>query len=131
MQRAVELQDTKPSRAHDSPAASAEVPTTVSSSAEETSIAIVGVACRLPGGVTSAEGFWTLLAKGGDGVTTLPAARWRWPDSIDVRGKHKGIDQGGFLPRIDEFDAAFFRTSPREAELMDPQQRLLLECHVL
>ncbi len=90
-------------------------------------IAIVGVACRLPGGATSPEAFWSLLERGGHGIVPMPPDRWRWPSFIDVNGRQKGIDQGGFLERIDEFDARFFRTSPREAELMDPQQRLLLE----
>ena len=90
-------------------------------------VAIVGVACRFAGGATSPEAFWNLLERGGDGIVPMPAGRWRWPAFVDVKGRQKGIDQGGFLERIDEFDARFFRTSPREAELMDPQQRLLLE----
>jgi len=97
------------------------------SAAGQDAIAIVGAACRLSGGATSPEAFWKLLERGGDGIVPLPAGRWEWPSFIDVEGKHKGIDQGGFLPRVDELDARFFRTSPREAELMDPQQRLLLE----
>ncbi len=90
-------------------------------------IAVVGIACRFPGGVDSADAFWSFLDRGGDAVGSLPAGRFRWPASIEVDGKHKGIDRGGFLERIDQFDAQFFRTSAAEAELMDPQQRLLLE----
>jgi polyketide synthase PksM len=90
-------------------------------------VAIVGVACRFAGGAMSPEAFWNLLERGGDGIVPMPPGRWRWPPFVDVKGRQKGIDQGGFLERIDEFDARFFRTSPREAELMDPQQRMLLE----
>ncbi len=93
----------------------------------ESSIAIVGMACRFPGGATSPEAFWKLLERGGDAVVSMPSGRWQWPAFVDVAEKHRGIDRGGFLERIDEFDARFFRTSPKEAELMDPQQRLLLE----
>ena len=57
----------------------------------------------------------------------MPAGRWRWPSFVDLGGKHRGIDKAGFLERIDEFDAPFFRISAKEAQLMDPQQRLLLE----
>ncbi len=94
---------------------------------EHDAIAIVGVACRFAGGVDSAESFWKLLESGKNGIVPMPAGRWRWPDFIDPQGKHKGIDRGGFLDRIDEFDALFFGVSPKEAQLMDPQQRLLLE----
>ena len=90
-------------------------------------VAIVGVACRFPGGASSPEDFWKLLESGRNGIVPLPAGRWRWPSYIDVGGKHRGIDRAGFLERIDEFDAPFFRISAKEAELMDPQQRLLLE----
>ena len=90
-------------------------------------IAIIGVSCRFPGGAASAENFWKLLENGRHGIVSMPVGRWQWPASIDLGGNHKGIDKAGFLDRIDEFDAPFFRTSPREAELMDPQQRLLLE----
>ncbi|PYS30179.1 MAG: hypothetical protein DMG11_06165, partial [Acidobacteria bacterium] len=94
---------------------------------EGDAIAIVGVACRFPGGAVSAESFWKVLESGRHGIVSMPQGRWRWPAFIDLEGKHKGIDKAGFLERIDEFDAPFFRISPREAELMDPQQRLLLE----
>ncbi|HEX6100801.1 MAG TPA: beta-ketoacyl synthase N-terminal-like domain-containing protein [Thermoanaerobaculia bacterium] len=90
-------------------------------------VAIVGVACRFPGGAVSPESFWQLLESGRNGIVPMPEGRWRWPSFIDPAGKHKGIDRAGFLERIDEFDAPFFRISAKEAELMDPQQRLLLE----
>jgi acyl transferase domain-containing protein/SAM-dependent methyltransferase/acyl carrier protein len=95
--------------------------------AVEDAIAIVGVACRFPGGAASPEAFWRLLERGDNAITSMPSGRWRWPAFVDVDGEHRGIDRGGFLERIDEFDALFFRISPKEAELMDPQQRLLLE----
>src|SRR5262249_1998035 len=94
---------------------------------EGDAIAIVGVACRLPGGVVSAVSFLKLLDGGRRGIVSMPSGRWRWPALIDLDAKHRGIDKAGFLERIDEFDASFFRVSPKEAELMDPQQRLLLE----
>ncbi|MGD2114176.1 MAG: beta-ketoacyl synthase N-terminal-like domain-containing protein, partial [Acidobacteriota bacterium] len=95
--------------------------------ADAGAVAVVGVACRFPGGVTTPEGFWRLLERGEDGIRPLPADRWRWPAAVDVAGTHRGIDRGGFLERIDELDARFFRVAPKEAELMDPQQRMLLE----
>ena len=95
--------------------------------ADAGAVAVVGVACRFPGGVTTPEELWRLLERGEDGIRRLPEGRWRWPEAVDVAGTHRGIDLGGFLERIDEFDARFFRVSPKEAELMDPQQRMLLE----
>ena len=93
-------------------------------------IAIVSVACRLPGNVRSPDDFWRLLVEGRDAVTDVPADRW---DAAALFSP--GLDQpdrmntrwGGFLDGLDQFDAAFFGISPREASLMDPQQRLLLE----
>ncbi|WP_434047936.1 MULTISPECIES: amino acid adenylation domain-containing protein [Sorangium] len=90
-------------------------------------VAIVGVACRLPGGVTSLEQLWPLLREGGSAIGALPEGRFRWPAGIDPAARHRGIDRGGFLKEIDLFDAPFFRISPKEAEGMDPQQRILLE----
>src|SRR5262249_15152422 len=60
-------------------------------------IAIVGVACRLPGGAVSAETFWKLLESGRHGILSMPKGRWRWPSFIDLGGEHKGIDKAGFL----------------------------------
>ena len=90
-------------------------------------LAIVGVACRLPGGVDNAEDFWRLLADRRHGIGRLPDDRWRWPANIDPGNEHRGIDAGGFLDDVESFDPTFFRISPREAALMDPQQRLLLQ----
>lgn len=90
-------------------------------------IAIIGIACRLPGNINTIEAFWDCLKTGTSKISTLPEGRWSWPSDIDLKNKHKGIDQGGFLKNIAAFDAQFFRISEIEAESMDPQQRILLE----
>ena len=93
-------------------------------------IAIVGMACRAPGGVIDADSYWRLLAEGRDVVGEIPPDRWdvdayHDPDP-DKPGKSR-TRSGGFLDEIDGFDPAFFGVSPREAVGLDPQQRLLLE----
>ena len=90
-------------------------------------IAIIGIACRLPGGVDDLETLWTLLKEGKSAIGDLPPGRFSWPAGIEPDGAHRGIARGGFIADVDRFDAPFFRISPKEAECMDPQQRIVME----
>ncbi|MBP2328654.1 acyl transferase domain-containing protein/acyl carrier protein [Kibdelosporangium banguiense] len=115
-----QLADKKPIR----PAVTAPV-------AVDEPLAIVGMACRYPGGVTSPADLWDLVAAGRDAVSWFPADRG-WPvaalhDPTRSRTGTSVTAQGGFLYEAADFDAGFFGMSPREALATDPQQRLLLE----
>ncbi|MEU3743564.1 type I polyketide synthase, partial [Streptomyces sp. NPDC032198] len=92
-------------------------------------VAIVSMACRLPGGIDTPEAFWDLLSEGGDAISGFPK-RWEnlglYDEDPEAVGKSYARE-GGFLTDVEGFDAEFFGISPREAQSMDPQQRLVLE----
>ncbi|MGW5638573.1 type I polyketide synthase, partial [Streptomyces sp. NPDC003832] len=92
-------------------------------------IAVIGLACRLPGAPDPAA-FWELLRQGREAVTTTPPQRWdaeaHFDPDLTAKGKIN-TRRGGYLDHVDRFDPAFFGIAPREATAMDPQQRLMLE----
>ena len=93
-------------------------------------IAIIGVGCRFPGGVSSKDALWKLLVEGREGVIEVPPDRWNVERYYDAEPGVAGksiAKRGGFIDGIDQFDPQFFGISPREAPYVDPQHRLLLE----
>ncbi|KIG14632.1 Malonyl CoA-acyl carrier protein transacylase [Enhygromyxa salina] len=92
-------------------------------------IAVVGLALRLPGAADEA-GYWQLLRDSVDAIVPVPASRWPIADYYHPDPQRRGSiasQFGGFLAKVDQFDASFFGISPREAATLDPQHRLLLE----
>ena len=95
-----------------------------------TPIAVVGMACRLPGGLNSPEQLWDALLRGEDFVTEVPLDRWDYHEIYDPEPGVPGRSVskwGAFLDDVAGFDAEFFGISEREAEEIDPQHRLLME----
>ena len=94
-------------------------------------IAIISMACRLPGGVTNPTEYWELLEKGGDAITDVPKDRWDADALYDANPDAPGklyCRRGGFImDGVDSFDAPFFGISPREARTLDPMQHIVLE----
>jgi acyl transferase domain-containing protein/acyl-CoA synthetase (AMP-forming)/AMP-acid ligase II/acyl carrier protein len=97
----------------------------IGNEAKREGIAIIGIGCRFPG-AEGPEAFWELLKNGVDAISDIPADRWN-TESERARSHASSPRWGGFLSRVDQFDADFFSIAPREAVGMDPQQRLLLE----
>lgn len=99
-------------------------------SAEHDPIAIVGMACRLPGHINSLEDYWNLLQNGDDAIIEVPKSRWDidlyYSPDPEVPEKMR-TRSGGFIDDPDLFDTRFFNISPKEAAEMDPQQRIFLE----
>ncbi|WP_309223362.1 sulfolipid-1 biosynthesis phthioceranic/hydroxyphthioceranic acid synthase [Micromonospora sp. CP22] len=93
-------------------------------------IAVIGMACRFPGGIDSPESLWNLIANGGDVITEIPADRWDADEHYDAEQGVPGRSVsrwGGFLTDAGGFDAKFFKIAEREALATDPQHRVLLE----
>ncbi len=93
-------------------------------------LAVIGIGCRLPGGINSAVAFWDALLRGIDAICDVPDDRWKHSRFHDTNPEKFGCirnARGGFINGVDQFDAEFFGYFPAEAQRIDPQQRLLLE----
>src|SRR5246127_576056 len=95
-----------------------------------TPVAVIGMACRLPGGIDSPEQLWEALLRGDDLVTEIPSDRWDADEYYDPEPGVPGRSVskwGAFLDDVAGFDSEFFGINEREAIALDPQHRLLLE----
>ena len=93
-------------------------------------IAVIGLGCRMPGGVETPEAFWDLLSGGVDAIREVPEWRWQAERYAAIGPEVAAATprpRAGFLDRLDAFDAHFFGIAPREAVTMDPQHRMVLE----
>lgn len=118
-----------PGAAPDAPADASEGVTTVGE-ARAVPIAVIGMACRLPGGIDSPEKLWEALLRGDDLITEIPADRWSIEDHYDPQPGVPGRSVsrwGGFIDDVAGFDAEFFGIGDREAAAIDPQHRLMME----
>ncbi|WP_165485524.1 type I polyketide synthase, partial [Protofrankia symbiont of Coriaria ruscifolia] len=91
---------------------------------------MIGIGCRLAGGVDSAASLWGFLRDGRDAVTDVPSERWseQTLEALQSETGRNVLWRGGFVPGdVGAFDPEFFGINPAEAELIDPQHRLLLE----
>ncbi|MBZ4411026.1 SDR family NAD(P)-dependent oxidoreductase [Myxococcus sp. XM-1-1-1] len=94
-------------------------------------LAIVGIGCRLPGGIEDTDGFWKVLMEGRECIVDIPEGRWDAKKFHDASGRAPGrtyVQRAGLLQQdLREFEPGFFGITPREANTLDPQQRLMLE----
>jgi 6-methylsalicylic acid synthase len=102
---------------------------TVTNHEQAEPIAIVGIGCRLPGGINALGEYWRFLMGAHEAIGDIPASRWEaYAANPRFAGALRAVTRrGAFLDDAAGFDAQFFGVSPREAELIDPQQRLALE----
>ncbi|MET0996366.1 MAG: beta-ketoacyl synthase N-terminal-like domain-containing protein, partial [Mycobacterium sp.] len=127
VERLAELLRTRLVGVDGDPVGSGHIPVTAGDGDEP--IAIIGMACRYPGGIASPEDLWSMLVESREVISEFPPERG-WDDLYDPEpgvGGKTYVRSGGFLAGAAEFDADFFGISPREALAIDPQQRLLLE----
>ncbi|PRH81121.1 type I polyketide synthase, partial [Streptomyces solincola] len=112
------------------PAGAAAQPARPRAASADEPVAVVGIGCRLPGGIETPDALWQGLLAGIDAIREVPADRWNAQEWLDPDPRAPGRTNsrwGGFLDDVAGFDAELFRISPAEARHMDPQQRIALE----
>ena len=103
--------------------------------AQREPLAVIGIGCRLPGGIDSPVAFWDALLDGLDAIGDVPVDRWNHARFHDTNSEKWGSirnAKGGFIDGIDQFDGEFFGYFPAAAQHLDPQQRFIkfLLCHI-